>query len=72
MEKAMVDTYIGTTLPHPSAYIAAAFYGPGGAFKYKLKSTSEIDKTFLLQNNAVNKARLLGSRVALVLAVPLI
>ena len=37
-----------------------------------MKSTNVIDKTFLLQNITVNTVRILGNRVALVLAAPLI
>ena len=72
VREAIVDTYIDTILPYPDACITAALCGPGGACKYKLKSTNEIDKTFLLQNIAVNTARLLGNQAGLVLAVLLI
>ena len=46
MRKAIVDTYIDITLPCPDACKAAVLNGPGGACKYKLKSTNVIDKTF--------------------------
>ena len=68
----IVDTYIDTTLPYPDVCTAAALCGPGGACKHELKSTNVIEEIFLLQNIAVNTARLLGNQVALVLAVSLI
>ena len=72
MNIVILDTYIGTTLPYPDACTAAALCGPEGTCKYKVKTTIIIDKTLLLKNIAFNTARLLGNRVALVIAVLLI
>ena len=58
MKKAIVKTHIDTTLPFPDACTEAVHCEPGGACKYKLKNTNVIYKKNLLQNIAVNIARL--------------
>jgi hypothetical protein len=70
--KAIVDVYIDTTLPYPDACTAAILCGPLGACKYRIKPNLNVDDTFLIEHIAVATQKVLGDRVANILALPLL
>ena len=68
--KAIVDSYIATTLPYPDAFTAAKLCGPLGACKYAIKKPVELIKnkvsaSFILQRVVPTCKVVLGEDAAL-------
>ena len=72
MKKAIVDTYIDTTLMYLDTCTAVDLCGPVGPCKYKVKGKHQIDNKILSQNIAVTRNTLFCSQVAANLALSLI
>ena len=68
MKKAIVETYIDTTLPYPDVCTAAVLCGPAGPRKRKAKARYQIGDNILSQNIAVTSNTLFCSWIIAVLA----
>ena len=67
--KAIVDSYIATTLPYPDAFTAAKLCGPLGACKYALRKPGEslpnqVSASFILQRVVPTCKAVLGDDAA--------